>query len=112
MSTVARDQLERVRELMVTLREATEELSTLYGPLWHEREALRHAVPDPAGIGSVLALIEALERGDKLAYTGNLVVTDPDTEATVQMVLDADDFAALKALAAYGVAENENEAST
>jgi hypothetical protein len=35
------DQLERARELMVVLREATEELSTLYGPLWHEREGLK-----------------------------------------------------------------------
>lgn len=46
--------------------------------------------------GVIYALVEALERGDKLSYTGHLVVTDPDSEASVQMVLDEDDFAVLK----------------
>jgi hypothetical protein len=39
--------------------------------------------------------VDAFQRGEKLSYTGHLIVTDPDTPATVQMVLDEDDFAAL-----------------
>ncbi|MGH2949333.1 MAG: hypothetical protein ACRDPC_24275 [Solirubrobacteraceae bacterium] len=54
------------------------------------------------GIAALRAVVEAFERGEKLSYTGRLVVTDPDTPATVQMVLDEDDFAALKQLAGGG----------
>lgn len=46
--------------------------------------------------GIIRALIDALERGDKLFYTGNLVVSAPDDNTSVQMVLDEEDFAILK----------------
>lgn len=35
--------LERIRELSETLLDAARELTTLYGPLWHEREGMRQA---------------------------------------------------------------------
>jgi hypothetical protein len=47
--------------------------------------------------GVLWALVDALERGHKLSYTGALVVTDPDGPDSVQMVLDEDDFKVLKA---------------
>lgn len=49
--------------------------------------------------GVIRALVDAFERGEKLAYTGHLVVTDPDSDSSVQMVLDEEDFAILKGAA-------------
>jgi hypothetical protein len=46
-------------------------------------------------------MVDAFRRGQKLSYTGRLVVTDPDSPSTVQMVLDEDDYAVLVAMAGH-----------
>lgn len=50
--TAGTDHVERMRELSVTLTQAADEMGSLYGPIWHEREALR---------GEVRVLLKRLE---------------------------------------------------
>jgi hypothetical protein len=57
--------------------------------------------PGEAVWGVAGAMVDAFRRGQKLSYTGRLVVTDPDSPSTVQMVLDEDDYAVLVAMAGH-----------
>lgn len=57
--------------------------------------------PGEAIFGVAAAMVDAFKAGQKLSYTGHLVVTDPDSPSTVQMVLDEDDYAVLTMAAAH-----------
>lgn len=42
------DHVEQMRELSIKLKEAADELATLYGPIWMERDGLRSQLDKPA----------------------------------------------------------------
>lgn len=80
----------------------------------HARVGLgRCPCPGEAIFGVAGALVDAFARGQKLSYTGHLVVTDPDSPATVSMVLDEADYAVLCTAAVAGIPLNSlSERST